>query len=68
MLKMAAVRPYLLTDQYHFRQHLDVEENSYARFRLNSSSGFGGDNGENQRWLSAATFVNGPEPFSGGHN
>ena len=41
---MAAVRPYLLTDQNHFKQiHLDIERNLYARFRQNSSSGFGGD-------------------------
>ena len=27
-----------------------------------------GDNGENQRWLLAAIFVDRPEPFSGVHN
>ena len=26
------------------------------------------DNGENQSWLPAAIFVDGPEPFSGVHN
>ena len=41
---MAAVRPYLLTDQNRFRADLlDIENNSYARFRLRSSSDFGGD-------------------------
>ena len=41
---MAVVRPYLSTDQNHVRRtHLDIERNSSARFRQNSSIGFGGD-------------------------
>ena len=41
---MAAVRPYLSTDQNHFRRtHLDIERNSSAKFRQNSSIGFGAD-------------------------
>ena len=44
ILKMAAIRPYLLEDRNNFgRTHLDFERNLYARFRLISFSGFGGD-------------------------
>ena len=73
ILKIAAVWPYLLRDRNGFgRTHLDIERNSYARFRRNSSGGFGGDhiydNGENQSWPAAAIFVDGQEQFSGMHN
>ena len=49
---MAALRPYLLTDQNRLRasefRHGEeyickVERNTYARFTFNYSSGFGGD-------------------------
>ena len=44
ILKMAAVWPYLLKDQNRFRADpLDIEKNSYTKFRQNSSSCFGGD-------------------------
>ena len=43
ILKMAAFRPYLLTDQNYFQADTDIERNLYASFRQHSSSGFGGD-------------------------
>ena len=62
ILKMVAVWPYLLMDRNHFGQtYLDIDSNSYARFRLNSSQRRC-DNGENQ------IFVEGLELFSSGHN
>ena len=42
ILKITAIWPYLLMDRVIFGQtHLDIERNSYARFRRNSSCGFG---------------------------
>ena len=38
-LKMAAIRPW--TRIVFGQTHLGIERNSYARFRQNSSSGFG---------------------------
>ena len=71
ILKMAAVRPYLLTDQNHFR--IDIfrhGEKFICKVSTKSLQWFQRrcDNGENRRWLPAAKFVNGPETFSGGHN
>ena len=54
ILKMAAVRPYLLTDYNRFRGDTSRQWDEFTfRFWQNSSSVFGRrcDNGENQRWL-----------------
>ena len=66
ILKMAAVRPYLLTDQNRFRADISKHR---EEFICHVSTKFlmwfrrRCDNGENQRWLQAATFVDKPEPF-----
>ena len=71
ILKIAAVRPYLLTDQNHFQ--IDISRHGEELIYMVSTKSLQWfrrrcDNGENQRWLPAAIFVNGPKPFSGGHN
>ena len=71
ILKMAAVWPYLLTDQNHFRadtsryweEFIRKDSIKYLWWFWRSC-----DNGENQSLLPAAICVDGPEPFSGGHN
>ena len=40
---MAAIWPYLSTDQNRFQADTSRQRNSYARFRQNSSNGFGKD-------------------------
>ena len=71
ILKMAAVRPYLLMDQNHFR--VDISRHC-EEFICKVSTKFlqwfrrRCDNSENQRWLPAAIFVDGLEPFSRVHN
>ena len=68
---MAAVRPYLLTDQNHLQA--DTSRN-WEEFICKVSTKFlqwfrrRCDNGENQRWLPSAIFVDRPEPLSGLHN
>ena len=68
---MAAVRPYLLTDQNRFRTDTSRHSEEFIykvtakllqwfRRRCN--------NGENQGWPAAAIFVDPPEPYSGVHN
>ena len=71
VLKMAAVRPHLLTDQNcvqmdisrHWEEFICKVSTTFLQwFRRRC------DNGENQRWLPAAIFVDRPEPFTGGYN
>ena len=71
ILKMVAVRPYLLTDQNHFRsdtsRHWEkfkgkVSTKCLHWFRRRC------DKGENLRWVPSARFVDRPESFSNGLN
>ena len=68
---MATVRPYLLTDRNRF---LADTTRHWEEFICKVSTEFlqwfrrRCDNGENQRWLPVAIFVNRAEPFLGGHN
>ena len=65
---MAAVRPYLLTDQNHFEA--DISRH-WEEFVCKVSTKFlqwfqrRCNNGENQKWLPAIKFADGTEPFSG---
>ena len=71
ILKMAAIRPYLLMDQNRFRA--DTSRH-WEEFICKVSTKFlqwfrrRCDKGENQRWLLAAIFVDRPESFFGVRN
>ena len=68
ILKMAAILAVFIDRPESFSSRHNGRI-SYARIRLNSSSGFrDAIMAKNQRWLPAAIFVDGPEAYSGKHN
>ena len=64
ILKMAAVRPYLLTDWNRFRPDTSTHREEFIG-KVSTKFPQWCDNGENQRWLPVAIFVDGPELFFG---
>ena len=71
ILKMAAVRPYLLTDRNHFRADTSRHcEEFICKVLTKFPQWFRRrcDNGENQCWPPAVIFVNGQKPYSNVHS